>query len=907
MTVTEYTVSDASGSITNQAGKIVGIPGDPFHFYVPNPAKNTDDKQEFFLTVQIVMPLGGRESGLFRYPRVGEKVLVGNEGNSRYLMGYIPTFTPSSQDFQTDGMFENDGKGEVFRYEQTGKKEPDEDDGSDRYSEIGFYHRETQWPTTNSNYKDVPYIPERGEDENGEKTENDEDYSKRLARAGYPKNEGEATEDHIKRVLTPTVFPAIDHLNIHSTGDIHTKALNHHLLKAKRFEVLVDCDDTIHTKAELEKDELPLGDNIGDDSVLHAGDAHIRAGNRVVIKAEEEIILQVGKTALKISDDSLDMISRIVNTNFTNAYDATFSMSKDGISMFGRDVNITSDKSFGIGDTFGGSVGSELGVVSIGGREIKAEVYDAAQYQTLVINALAQYLQSITSGSMAVNGKVSSTQVLDYIKFSFDTLNNGWELISNIIDVVREWKELEQKKREAAVAIGKKADEDAEEKKNAVDADAKEKTDQIDKEAEEAKRKLDLDKANGKITEAEAAKKKAEVEAEAAKKKADVAAEATKNKAEVAAEAAKKKAEMNAAEAKNEADKKAEDEKRKADDDLLAGTITAEDAKERKVKADADADKAKADADADEKAAKDKADADAEAAKKKADADAKAEKDKADATAKAEKDKADADAKAKKGSISSSDAEKAKADADAEAAKKKADADDKATKDKADADEKAEKAKADADAKATKAKADADAKATKDKADATAKAEKDKADATAKAEKDKVDADLKARTISDQDAKKAKDDADATAKKAKADADVKAADEKATAEKNKAEVAKVQADLDATAAKAKADADAAAAKKKADAAAAAAKKKVDADAAAGTISDKDAKAEKDKADATAKAEKDKADATAKAEKDKADADATAKKAKADADVKAADEKATAADDAAKAAMKSSTP
>jgi hypothetical protein len=37
--------------------------------------------------VDIVMPLGGTHSGLFRYPKEGEKVLVGVEGSKSYLMG----------------------------------------------------------------------------------------------------------------------------------------------------------------------------------------------------------------------------------------------------------------------------------------------------------------------------------------------------------------------------------------------------------------------------------------------------------------------------------------------------------------------------------------------------------------------------------------------------------------------------------------------------------------------------------------------------------------------------------------------------------------------------------------------------------------------------------------------------
>jgi hypothetical protein len=556
---------------------------------------NSEEPKE----VQLVMPVGGKETGLFRYPKVYEKVLVDDDGGrppQYYLMGYLPSEEdksnnfltndePQRKDFANENAFKEakdkfekeqkdlkDEEGMVLRYKQTGKDAPSTTDAADHFSEIGFYHRQTQWSSTNSQYKDINTLPQRGE------KETDLAYSNKLVTEGFSKaTPDELPADHIRRVTTP----AIDQINIQSTGDIHTTAQNHQQLKAKRFEILVNCSkDTIHNKAELSKDELPLGDNIGDDSVLHKGDAHIRAANRVVIKAGKEIVLQVGKTVVKISDDGFEVKSKIVNSNFTNAYDATFNMSgKDGVSMFGRGVNINADKSFGLGDTYGGSVSSDLGVVSIGGREIKAEVYDAVQYAFLTVYAAAQYAQSISSGSMALDGSVTHYQVADYIKFAADTLKDGVELARNFYEVYKDWKEFKKEKadrekeeadpvaqaekaKEAEEAT-KKAKDEAGKAKEAFDtADAAKTT--ADNEAEKAKDAFEkakqkfenepTDENKNKVDETFKAKNKAESEAKEAKTNLD-----NKNEANIAAskEYTEKKEQSDAARAKANASLKA--------------------------------------------------------------------------------------------------------------------------------------------------------------------------------------------------------------------------------------------------------------------------------------------------------------------------------------------------------------
>jgi hypothetical protein len=62
----------------------------PYQFAIQYP---TNSKKT--VPVNLVMPLGGIESGLYRSPKIGEKVLVASvtgEGNTTtyYRMGYLP-------------------------------------------------------------------------------------------------------------------------------------------------------------------------------------------------------------------------------------------------------------------------------------------------------------------------------------------------------------------------------------------------------------------------------------------------------------------------------------------------------------------------------------------------------------------------------------------------------------------------------------------------------------------------------------------------------------------------------------------------------------------------------------------------------------------------------------------------
>ena len=85
MILQEMIVTDADGKI-DKAGQCVKEK-DIYTFYA---VKKVTEAKQTAAHVQIMMPLGGELNGMYRFPRVGEKVVVAVEGNSHYLMGYLP-------------------------------------------------------------------------------------------------------------------------------------------------------------------------------------------------------------------------------------------------------------------------------------------------------------------------------------------------------------------------------------------------------------------------------------------------------------------------------------------------------------------------------------------------------------------------------------------------------------------------------------------------------------------------------------------------------------------------------------------------------------------------------------------------------------------------------------------------
>ncbi|MDR1147882.1 MAG: hypothetical protein LBK66_04560 [Spirochaetaceae bacterium] len=288
----------------------------PYQFYIPDPTSTTETPKDD-IPVNLVMPLGGIESGLYRSPKVGEKVLVAtvdgaNSSTTRYLMGYLPdnqtqTFSPIPKGSETEDASEViDCKAEVFRYNKEGANT-----SSRPYSELGFYQKDTLWKETDD--KDAKP-------------------------------------------------PKVDRINIQSTGDIYTDADNHHRLTARRLEMLTTALQTGFNGEDVNDASKSM--NSGDIRILAEGDITIEAGN--------SITLRVGRTSVKISDKGFSVVSQLLESAAPNPFDSTLDVNnKDGVSMFGKTVGINSGYKWSISNGFNTNISGTVGNIALGGRQIE--------------------------------------------------------------------------------------------------------------------------------------------------------------------------------------------------------------------------------------------------------------------------------------------------------------------------------------------------------------------------------------------------------------------------------------------------------------------------------------------------------------------------------------------------------
>lgn len=108
-------------------------PETPWIFLVKNPNPGSEDDVNQVIDVAMTMPLGGKRAGLYRFPRVGERVFVMLTGDRAVLMGYVPDRTGSFGDFPENG--------DKWARQSTALRftPPTEEKKADgNYSEVGF-------------------------------------------------------------------------------------------------------------------------------------------------------------------------------------------------------------------------------------------------------------------------------------------------------------------------------------------------------------------------------------------------------------------------------------------------------------------------------------------------------------------------------------------------------------------------------------------------------------------------------------------------------------------------------------------------------------------------------------------------------------------------------------------------
>ncbi|MDR1030661.1 MAG: hypothetical protein LBL76_07295 [Treponema sp.] len=468
MALLQCTVCDENGDFTTLTGKSVPAGGN-YTFYAIQ-GKDTSTKKE----VQVTMPVGGN-MGLFRFPRVGESVLIGQTGVSPnpsdttgwVLLSYFIQNTGSNAPF-----YPADSR-QVFANENQLKPNNIK---PDKTHKSGGYLADQMNPATmqeflHDNGMAIRYLAEANKNKASETREvNNQQTPIGTANAGkwseigfynkkakWPDSVKTFDETDKGDSLALSRFDRQDVINIQSSGDIESRAENYHLIKAKRFELLANTDELspelrAHNDRsnwkDWDSDQAPLGNHATDDSAIHSGDVHIRAGKNIVIKAVGEIRLQVGRTVVVIDDNGFTVTSRKINANTPLTQDTTLSLkARGGIDMFGENVNIASSRKFSIADAWGGSLVSMVGMVNLSGIQIKQTTYGKLQQVYADITNTWLLANDITLGGMAATNE-GLAYAAGWVKFVGDAgkmLINNVKAFYDLYDTHKNWSDAQKK------------------------------------------------------------------------------------------------------------------------------------------------------------------------------------------------------------------------------------------------------------------------------------------------------------------------------------------------------------------------------------------------------------------------------------------------------------------------------
>jgi hypothetical protein len=387
--------------------------------------------------------------GLFRFPRIGEWVLIGQVGQIGYedinvnggekathvtaptgewvLLSYFP------QAEEGDA-----GKNTPF-YPKRAKqraKAGDQLNPDDGEPNSGFFADQLN-PATMGEFLDdngmaIRYLAEKNKNKDATNTVNDGAWSEigfYNKKAKWPDSLKTLDKTNKDKSLESSQFSRQDIINIKSTGDIESRAENYHLIKAKRFELLANAEElSPEIRAHNDRDNwsewkpayAPIGDHPTDDPAIHNGDVHIRAGKRVVIKADSEIRLQVGRTVLVIDDSGFSVTTRKVNSNVAISQDTSLSLkARGGINMFGETVNIASSRKFSISDAWGGGLASVVGMANLSGIQINQKTYGEAQQRVTALTNDLTLAQDLMVGSLAIDNP-EQVWATGLVKYGFD-------------------------------------------------------------------------------------------------------------------------------------------------------------------------------------------------------------------------------------------------------------------------------------------------------------------------------------------------------------------------------------------------------------------------------------------------------------------------------------------------------
>ncbi|MCQ2914572.1 MAG: hypothetical protein MJ247_05200 [Alphaproteobacteria bacterium] len=360
MSLRKMIVCDKNGAVDEKGSCCIASNSDGYIFYA-----EMDVKSKIVEQVVLVMPIGGEQNGLFRFPHIGEKVLVERDdgtNGTNYLMGYIP----SNDD--------NFSKEEQQPFDKEIKEVVETQDAL-----LLRYNSKDNNKTVNSN--------------------RDEEYSQ----AGFVR------EDAYWKTKDKEETKQIPKYKISSAGDIEQQAENYFETSSKRVGIFAGYNDEINKSKSnfIDKKNNPnktYSEGVfpafkgATDNDFKQGDVRIQAKECIQISADKEIIINVGRSTIKINDDGINLVSGKTKIPGSSAWDSAISInSLKGVNIIGSACSMLGKNSVAVNDNYGGSYSSLAGVTTIKGAHVITRSHTKLQYAIDTAFGMANQIFDLTS------------------------------------------------------------------------------------------------------------------------------------------------------------------------------------------------------------------------------------------------------------------------------------------------------------------------------------------------------------------------------------------------------------------------------------------------------------------------------------------------------------------------------
>jgi len=311
----------------------------PWLFMVRNTNPDADQK---CIDVAMTMPLGGKRSGFYRFPRVGDRVLVMETENQVTLLGYAPDRNTAFSEFASgaDAFGRNSF---AMRSTTLGENKPS--DG--RHNEIGFTHTGSAEEYMEQQIVDgtaYSLLMQKAVAENDQKMRSEIEltWKPRLSqvRQAYFDNRNEATISSLTTLAKEIAAEFNLQTAVNRHGDVLNLYSNGSIFQYSKNGIDIITDGTLNITADK---------------------IRINGKNELNMQSDRLLRHSVANSSLTLNVSGIAMRSLKVVDSVTR-YDASvFLNALDGVSVSGTYVNINGLMSACMNDAMGGSLTVENG------------------------------------------------------------------------------------------------------------------------------------------------------------------------------------------------------------------------------------------------------------------------------------------------------------------------------------------------------------------------------------------------------------------------------------------------------------------------------------------------------------------------------------------------------------------